>query len=513
MTSSRKPKPRTRGQRVIAFIETYCKTPEGAHVGKPIVLAPFQKKFILDVYDNKHGTRRAIMSIARKNGKSALIAGLMLAHICGPEAVQNSQVVSGAMSRDQAALVFNLAAKMIALEPMLLAVTRIVPSSKRIIGLRKNVEYRALAADGTTAHGLSPVLAILDEVGQIQGAITPFVEAITTSQGAHENPLLIAISTSASSDADMLSLWVDDALRSGDPHTVCHVYSADKDCDLLDKKQWKKANPALGIFRSEKDLEEQLKQASRIPSIEASARNLLLNQRISLETIWLAPTVWKNNAGLPDPEVFKSGATVGMGLDLSQKHDLTAAVLSAKDDDGALHLLPFVFTPESGLKEREMRDRAPYSAWVRDGKLIAVPGKVLDYDWLFEYLRSALDDAGITVDTIAFDRWRINEAKGAAERTGFVPREWQECGQGFQSMSPRMEYFEGMLLQNKIRHGGHPLLNMAAANCIAQLDPAGNKKPAKHKSTQRIDPLVAAVMAAGVFMVEPQPVDISAMIG
>ena len=181
----------TRGDRVIAFCQKYCLVPEGAHVGKPIKLAPFQKNFIKAIYDNKHGTRRAILGIARKNGKTALIAGIMLAHICGPEAKQNSQVVSGALSRDQAALVFNLAAKMIQLSPELSKVTRIVPSKKMIIGLARNVEYRALAADGTTAHGLSPVLAIMDEIGQVKGPSSPFIEAILTSQGAHEEPLQI----------------------------------------------------------------------------------------------------------------------------------------------------------------------------------------------------------------------------------------------------------------------------------------------------------------------------------
>src|SRR5690625_3708743 len=153
----------TRGERVCEFVERFCLVPEGAHVGEPLKLAPFQKKFIKAVYDNKHGTRRAYLSIARKNGKTALIAGILLAHLVGPEAKLNSQIVSGAMSRDQASLVFSLASKMVQLSPELSGIIRIVPSGRRLIGLPMNVEYRALAADGTTAHGLSPILAILDE--------------------------------------------------------------------------------------------------------------------------------------------------------------------------------------------------------------------------------------------------------------------------------------------------------------------------------------------------------------
>ncbi len=494
----------TRADRILRFIAEFCLTPEGANVGKPLALAPFQVEFIRAVYDNPAGTRHAILSIARKNGKSALISSLVLAHVVGPERKQNAQLVAGALSRDQAALIYHLAEKMLNMQPKFEGLYKVVPSGKRIIGLKANTEFRALAADGTTAHGLSPVLAILDEVGQVKGATTPFLDAILTSQGAHENPLTIMISTQSASDADFLAMRIDDAQRSSDPHIVCQVFEADKDCDILDSEQWKKANPALGFFRSEKDLEEQLKQAARLPALEATARNLLLNQRISLDTLWLAPQVWKDNSALPDLEIFKDGRTVAIGLDLSQRTDLTAAVMAAEDDDGAIHLIPFVFAPQKGMREREMRDRAPYTAWEKDGQLIAVPGATLDYDWVFDWLRIKLDDMGVRPDMVCFDRWRIKEAMGAADRAGFVVPEWIEVGQGYQSMSPRIEHFETKLLQGKIRHGSHALLNMAAANCIVVKDPSGNRKPEKAKSTQRIDPLVAAIMAAGAFMVEPE---------
>jgi phage terminase large subunit-like protein len=482
-------------------------------VGQPIKLADFQKAFIRDVYDNPHGTRHAILSTARKNAKTATIACLLLAHLIGPEKQQGSQIISGALSRDQAALVFNLACKMLDMQPAFEGLYRIVPSGKRIYGLRMNVEYRALAADGTTAHGLSPVLSILDEVGQVRGPTTPFLDAILSASGAHEAPLSIFISTQAASDADFLSLRIDDAKRSGDPHTVCHVHEADKNCELLDKEQWKKANPALGLFRSEKDLEEQLKQAARLPAIEASARNLLLNQRISLESLWLAPAVWKENRMLPDLALFTDGRPVAMGLDLSQRNDLTAAVLAVEDDDKALHLLPFCFTPMAGLKQRELRDRAPYTAWVKAGHLIAVPGSTLDYDWLFQWLKQRLDEMEIRVDTVQFDRWRIKEAQAAAERAGFVAGTWVEVGQGYRDMAPRVEHFESMLLQGRIRHGDHPVLNMGAANAIAVKDPAGNRKLEKAKSTQRIDPLVAAVMVAYAFTTPEAAFDPAAYIG
>lgn len=228
----------TRGERVIAFIERFCIVPEGKLIGQPMRLDPFQKDFILAVYDNPAGTDMAILSIARKNGKTGLIAGILLAHLVGPEAVQNTQIVSGALSREQAAIVFNLAVKMVNLNPKLQEIVHITPSGKKLIGLPCNVEYKALSAEGKTTHGLSPILAILDETGQVRGPQDDFIDAITTAQGAHENPLLVVISTQAANDADLLSIWIDDAVKSKDPHIVCHVYEAPKDADISKRESW-----------------------------------------------------------------------------------------------------------------------------------------------------------------------------------------------------------------------------------------------------------------------------------
>ena len=258
----------SRAERVIRFIETFCIVPEGTKVGRPIVLAAFQKKFIKAIYDNKHGTTKAYLSIARKNGKTALIAALVLAHLVGPEAKQNTQIVSGAMSREQASIVFKLAAKMVQQSAELSEIVRVVDSRKELFGLPMGTEYKALAAEGKTAHGLSPVLAILDEVGQVTGPKSEFIDAITTAQGAHEAPLLIAISTQAANDSDLFSIWLDDAENSKDPHIISHVYAAPKTAALDSRRGWKAANPALNIFRSLADVERQAEQAKRMPSNE-----------------------------------------------------------------------------------------------------------------------------------------------------------------------------------------------------------------------------------------------------
>lgn len=478
----------SRGDLVCKFIETYCLAPEGEHVGKPIVLAPFQKKFIRAVYNNKQGTRRAYLSIARKNGKSALVAGILLAHLVGPEAQLNSQIVSGAQSRDQAALVFSLAAKMVQLSPELSGIVRIVPSGKRLIGLPLNVEYRALAADGTTAHGLSPVLAILDETGQVRGPQSDFVDAITTAQGAHKAPLLLVISTQAANDADLLSQWIDDAEKSKDPRIVSHVYAAKKGADVLDVKAWKASNPALGLFRSLEDLEEQAKQAARMPSAENTFRNLILNQRVSTVSPFISKNIWDANAG----RVVDFGDTkVWAGLDLSARTDLTALVIIGKIA-GVWHVVPHFWTPEQGLLDRAKRDRQPYDVWARQDYLHTTPGATVDYEFVAQDMAAIL--SGLSVQTIAYDRWRIDLLKKEFDALG-IDLPLVPCGQGFKDMSPAIDALESELLNSRIAHGNHPVLTMCAANAVITKDPAGNRKLDKHKATGRIDGMVALAMA------------------
>ena len=208
--------------------------------------------------------------------------------------------------------------------------------------------------------------------------------------------------------------------------------------------------------------------------------------------------MWRSGAGAVDPRIFRDGRPVHLGLDLSMRTDLTAAVAAALDDGGNVQLLPFCYTPLTRLEERARRDRAPYDVWVKQGHLIPVPGSTIDYDWVCEHLRTMCVLRGIRIASVEFDRWRIDVLKAAAERTRFAQLVgvWHEVGQGFKDISPRFEAFESALLAGHVRHGGHPLLTMGAANAIAVTDPAGSRKLDKSRSTQRIDPLVAAIMAA-----------------
>ena len=492
-------KPLTRGEKVCAFIERYCVAPEGDHIGQPIQLEPFQRKFILEIYDNPHGTHSAYLSIARKNGKTALIASILLAHLCGPEAVQNSQIVSGAQSKEQAAVVFELARKMVEMSPILSGLVKILPSGKRLMGLRKNVLYRALAADGKTAHGLSPILAILDEVGQVIGPVDKFVSAITSAQGAYTNPLLIAISTQAPTDADLFSTWIDAQTNSPDPRVVCHVYAAPADCQLDDPAGWAAANPALGVFRSLDDLRKQCKQAIDMPANEPEFRNLILNQRVEAVSPFVARSVWEANGGAPGDA---AGLKVWAGLDLSSVNDLTA--LEAVDETGGVHSQ--FWLPEVGLREKSRKDKVPYDLWAKEGFLDTTPGSAIEYEYVAAHLRVFFDR--FDVQALAFDRYNMRFLKPWLVKAGFTDAELEkfvEFGQGTASMTPALRELEVKLLNKSLRHGKHPVLNMCAANAKVVGD-SGARKFDKQRARGRIDGMVALAMAVGVMPIA-EPVD------
>jgi phage terminase large subunit-like protein len=491
-------------------------------------LMAFQKKFLLDVYDNPRAiTSRAYLSMPRKNGKSALIACMVLAHTLGPLKKRNSQIISGARSRDQASLVFKLAVKMINLHPRLAdkTVSHVTPSTKTITGLLDNVEYKAISAEAGTAHGLSPVVAILDEVGQVKGDYDAFVEAIETSQGAYEDEaLLIAISTQAPTDGDLFSKWIDDAMSSDDPRIVCHLYTAPEGCDIMDKEAWRVSNPALGEFRSYTELEAFAENAARLPSKENSFRWLYLNQRIDATAPFVSPSIWKENGSEPI-QSFK-GFPVFCGLDLSETADLSAFVAVAptplapsetgpEELNWLWNVKPVFWLPKQGLREKSRTDRVQWDVWEREGYLKTTPGPTVDYAFVAAYLWDFCQVNNVR--KIGFDRWNWRHFKPWLVKVGFSDVQvgvdgvnsdralFQKFGQGYESMSPALRTLEEDLLNRRMAHGNHPVLTMNAANATIVSDEAGNRKLTKKKSHGRIDGMVALAMARSVAGTFVQP--------
>jgi phage terminase large subunit-like protein len=467
--------------------------PDGVLRGQKFRLLPFQKDFIRDVYDNPAGTRHAILSIGRKNGKTALAACLVLAHLCGPEAKENSQIESGARSRNQAAKLFKYAKDIVRMSPDLKGRVHVVPSAKMLVGLKLNVEYAALAAEASSAHGGTPILALRDEVGQVKGPTDDFFTAMETSQGAHDAPLLIDISTQAATDGALLSISIDDALTHSDPRIVCHLHSAPENCDLLDKKAWAAANPALKQFRSFDDVAMLAASANRMASKENEFRNLYLNQRVSVFDPFVSRSTWEANGG----EVLPFVGPVWGGLDLSQTTDLTAFVLVGKDKDGNWAVRCVFWMPGDLVEERSRKDREPYDLWARKGFLTAPAGKTIDYGWVAEQIVEGV--AGLDFQGLAFDRYKMELLRQSLSLRGLsLPGELIDWGQGYVSMSPAVEALEIELLQGHVRHGMHPVLRMCARNAVVKRDEAGNRKLDKAKSTGRIDGMVALAMALGL---------------
>jgi phage terminase large subunit-like protein len=496
----------TRARRNIRWIEEYCRVPEGKDVGKPVVLRPWQRKEIERIYGSP--TRRAIISFGRKNGKTALVSFLLLLHLCGPEAKPNSQLYSAAQSREQASVLFNLAAKCVRMSPDLLAEIIIRDTAKELVCADLGTKYRALSADASTAYGLSPIFVAHDELGQVKGPRSELYEALETACGAHEEPLSVVISTQAPTDGDLLSILIDDALKGEDPRVKVSLYSTDSNVDPFTEKAIKQANPAFGDFQNAKETLAMAEDARRMPSREPEFRNLILNQRVEMNSPFISKSVWESCGG----EVSEDwgNAEEFAGLDLSATADLTAFVPIAWVND-AWEVKPTFWLPGEGLREKSRSDRVPYDVWHADGFLKTTPGKAVEYEFVARFLYDHCAERQFRIK-IAFDRWGMKHLRPWLLKAGFsedqVEAIFVEFGQGFQSMSPALRDTEAALLAGKVRHGNHPVLSMCAANAVVTTDPAGGRKLNKAKSATRIDGMVALAMAFGIApdVVEAAPV-------
>jgi phage terminase large subunit-like protein len=462
-----------------------------------VKLREWQKREILKVYDNPHGTRRAIISFGRKNAKTTLASFLLLLHLCGPESVPNSQLNSAAQSRDQAAILYKLAAKVARMSPTINDAVVPRDAAKELFCPERGTLYRALSADASTAYGLSPVFIVHDELGQVKGPRSELYDALETAVGAHEAPLSIVISTQAPTDGDLLSVLIDDALAGNDPRVVLSLYTAEPTADPFDEKTIRQANPAFGDFLNATEVLAMAEDARRMPSRENEYRNLVLNQRVDRNSPFISKAIWQANGEAPSDDW--GDADVYAGLDLSAVHDLTAFVPIAWVND-AWETKPTFWLPGEGLAEKSRADRVPYDLWAQQGHLQTTPGRAIQYEYVAEWL------FGFYIAhprlKVAFDRWGMRHLRPWLLRAGFTEEQidevFAEFGQGFQSMSPAMRELETALLEEKVRHGGHPVLTMCAANAVVTTDPAGNRKLNKAKAAGRIDGMVGLTMAFGI---------------
>jgi phage terminase large subunit-like protein len=496
---------------VLIFFDRGLQHVKGELAGAHLVLDEWQRDVLGRLFGWKRadGTRvyrTAYIEVPRKNGKSTLGAGIAL-YLLYADGEPGAEVYSAAADRDQAAIVFGAAKQMVEANPKLAGCSECYRRS--IVFPEKSSTYQVLSADAPTKHGKNAHGVIFDELHAQPNR--ELWDVLKTSTGSRRQPLVVALTT-AGYDRHSIC-WelheharkvIDGALEDDSFFAV--IYAADKDDDWTAPATWARANPGLGKSIRMEYLSEECARAQELPASENTFRRLHLNQWTEQADRWIPMALWDRNAGdVSDTELV--GRPVFMGLDLASTTDLTALAKLFPLEDGRFVLRVRFWMPEENVRRRVERDRVPYDVWIREGVIEATPGNIVDYDVVRTRI---LEEAGRhQLRDLAYDRWN------AIHLITQLQEEWPErqnprdgpqvvpFGQGWQSMSAPTKEFEKLLLGGKLLHGGNPVLRWMAANVAVKQDPAGNMKPDKASSTERIDGIVAAIMALGRAMVRP----------
>ncbi len=490
---------------VIKWVADELSHIEGKLAGQPLEFEPWQQAHVGCAFGWKRpdGTRRyreVFDYEPRKNGKSTKLGALInLVAICDDE--PGAQLYSAAADREQAALVYRQAKGMLLNNPGLAEGAKIYATFKSI-EYPTGAVYKALSAEADTKHGFNTHFVAVDELhAQKNGDL---VAVLVTSTGSRRQPIVWYITTA---DFDRESICNEKhnyacKVRDGiikDPAFLPIIFEASIDDDWTDPKTWAKANPNLGISISREYLERECKRAQETPTYENTFKRLHLNIRTQNDVRWIAIEKWDACNDAVD-ESLLAGRTCYGGLDLSSKIDVSAWVLvfPPSDEDPKWRVLPRFFVPRENAEKRERRDRVPYLTWEREGKLTFTDGNVVNYDFIKAKI---LDDAReFDLKAIAYDPWNSSQLAIQLRTEGANAIEF---GQGYRTMSEPTKELEKLVLQKQLAHGGNDVLRWMASNTSVETDPAGNIKPSKKKSTERIDGVVALVMGLGLAINEP----------
>lgn len=492
-----------RAVRICHFLEC-LRVPSGIGQGSGLVLLPFQYEFVFWVYapcqPNRPALRRirrALLSIARKNGKSALLAGLVLVHLIGPEALHNSEVYSAATDRHQAGHIYKMARQMVELDPDLASLIDPIDSKKRLVCTHLGSFYQALSADARRQHGLNPAFVIYDELAQAKDR--ELYDALSTSFGAQREGLLIVISTQSDDPLSIMSEMCVDADKQAqgmldDPNFYGIVHQIPKSADVFDEANWRLANPAIDIFRDREDMRSIARVAKRSPSQEGAFRNLYCNQAVSSEGAFVNGEDWAACEGEINLNALKNVPCFG-GLDLSSRLDLTAFALCWELPGGKRAVKTWFWLPGDDVKERERRDGARYEQWSSAGFITLLPTKNVDYSVVAQFLSDMCQR--FDVQSIAYDRWRIPEMRRELDRLGVTEDTLKllPFGQGTKDMSPAIDLLEESIVTRLLTHDGNPVLTYCMGNIKAIRNHAGDRVFDKRAANKRIDGAVALSMS------------------
>jgi phage terminase large subunit-like protein len=478
--------------------------------GVPFNPRPWQQAMIRELFGRMREddpTRRAIRTcywaFPRKNGKSEIAAALALYGLIG-DGVTGAEIYSAAADRDQAALVFDVAAQMVRNDPQLSARLKIIDSQKRIVDHRTGSFYRAISAEAYSKHGFNPSMVIYDELHAAQNR--ELWDVLKTAMGARWEPLMIAITTAGydrNSICWELHSYAQKILDGiiVDPSFYPVIYAAPQDADWTDENVWRAANPALEDFRDIEEMRSYCHQAKEIPAQQNTFRRLYLNQWTEQAERWIDMAAWDDcqPAGALDwrqlRDRYKGKPCFG-ALDLSSRTDLTALALVFEEDNDGMTVLPWFWVPEDGAAKRSRTDRVPYEQWIRDGLITATSGNVVDQTFIREDINRLAKV--YKLKEMAFDPWNASKLCVELGQDGI---QVVEMRQGFRSLSEPTKHLGALVTGRTLRHGAHPVLRWMASNMVVRQDANGNLSPDKSKVTERIDGIVATIMAVGAALV------------
>jgi len=482
----------------VRFIECLAHT-KGTWAGKPFELIDWQERIIRDLFGvlKPNGYRQfntAYIEIPKKNGKSELAAAVALLLTCG-DGEERAEVYGCAADRQQAAIVFDVAADMVRMCPALNKRVKILTSQKRIVYVPTNSFYQVLSAEAYSKHGFNIHGVVFDELH------------------TQPNRKLFDVMTKGSGDARMQPLYFLITTAGTDTNSICYeqhqkaqdilegrkidktfypvIYGAPDDADWTSPEVWKNSNPSLGETIGMDKVEAACESAKQNPGEENAFRQLRLNQWVKQTVRWMPMHKW-DACKVDFDESLLEGRVCYGGLDLSSTTDITAFVLvfPPTDEDDHYYILPYFWLPEETLDLRVRRDHVPYDLWQRQGFLMTTEGNVVHYG----FIENFIDELGtrFNIREIAFDRWGAVQMSQNLEGLGFT---LVQFGQGYRDMSPPTKELMKLTLEQKIAHNGHPVLRWNMDNIFIKRDPAGNIKPDKEKSTEKIDGTVATIMA------------------
>lgn len=502
---------RRAARRAINFFHECLTFTAGEWMSQRFALQPWQQAIVGNLFgwkrpDGRRRYREAFIYVPRKNGKSEMAGGLgcLLTFADGEPA---AQVYCAAADREQARLVFNAARTMVAAEDELASRSRTYTNS--IVVHETGSVLKVVSAEAYSKHGINAHGIIVDELHAQPNR--DLVDVLTTSTGARRQPLMIHITTADYDRESICNEKYDYAckVRDGvidDPAFLPVIYEATLDDDWTDPDVWAKVNPNLGVSVSLEYIEREYRRARETPTYENTFKRLHLNMRTQQDVRWLSLEQWDacgdnstGAAGRIDEDDWH-GRECYAGLDLSTTTDVSALALVFRDSEGVVTIVPRFWIPGDNAKKREDRDRVPYVTWARQGLIEMTPGNVVDYDMI----RMRINELGkrFKIREIAIDPWNATQLASQLQGDGF---EVVTFGQGYKDMTAPTKELEKLVVSGKLRHGGHPVLRWMASNVAVELDAAGNLKPSKKRSTERIDGIVAAIMALGRAMLDQKP--------